>query len=332
MTIDVHAHFVPPEILEDIRARGSEYGVDLLEIEPGCHCCKFEYGLQIRSFFESILSVDRRLETMDENGIGRELLSVWADIFGYGLPAAKGAEWHRVLNDSLARVAESRPDRFSWMCSGPLQDASLAASELERCKGAGAIGTMVAASVAGENLGDCDLDEFWAACQSLNMPVFIHPAQPVSEGRARNFGINQVIGYTTDSAYAIGSLILSGVLDRFPDLQIILSHGGGTLPFLIGRFDAMHETHAAKAGGDIAKLSPSAYLPRFRYDTILHDAGALQYLKGLVGVGRIVLGSDEPFPIGDSNPLGSLRAARFSADEIDRIAERNPREIYPSLD
>ena len=72
-------------------------------------------------------------------------------------------------------------------------------------------------------------------------------------------------------------------------------------------------------------------MPRFYYDTILHNAGALQYLKGLVGVGRIVLGSDEPFPIGDSDPLGSLRAAGFSADEIDRIAERNPRELYKTI-
>ena len=101
MTIDVHAHFVPPEILDDIRARGSEYGVDLLETEPGCHCCKFEHGQQIRPFFETILSVDRRLEVMDANGIDREIISLWADIFGYGLPAKKGAEWHRVLNEKL---------------------------------------------------------------------------------------------------------------------------------------------------------------------------------------------------------------------------------------
>lgn len=332
MTIDVHAHFVPPEILDDIRTRGAEYGVDLLETEPGCHACKFEHGQQIRPFFETILSVDRRLETMDANGIDREIISLWADIFGYGLPAAKGAEWHRVLNDCLMRVAEGRPDRFSWMCSGALQDASLAAAELERCKAAGAVGTMVAANVDGENLGDCDLDEFWAACESLDMPVFIHPAQPVSDGRVRNFGLNQIVGYTADSTLTIGSLILSGVLDRFPGLQLVLSHGGGTLPFLMGRFDAMHVTHAAKAGGDIAKSAPSSYLPRFHYDTILHDAAALQYLKSVVGVGRIVLGTDEPFPIGDSDPLGSLRKADFTAAEIEQIAERNPRDLYTRMD
>jgi aminocarboxymuconate-semialdehyde decarboxylase len=185
--------------------------------------------------------------------------------------------------------------------------------------------------VEGKNLGECDLDEFWSACETLHMPVFIHPALPVSEGRARKFGLNQIVGYTADSTYAIGSLILSGVLDRFPGLQIVLSHGGGTLPFLIGRFDRMHQTQAANAAGDIAKSAPSSYLPRFHYDTILHDAAALQYLKSVVGIGHIVLGTDEPFPIGDPDPLGSLRDAGFSVAEIDQIADRNPRELYPLI-
>jgi aminocarboxymuconate-semialdehyde decarboxylase len=186
----------------------------------------------------------------------------------------------------------------------------------------------VAANVEGENLGDCDLDEFWAACESLDMPVFIHPALPVAEGRARNFGLNQICGYTADSTLTIGSLILSGVLDRFPGLRLILSHGGGSLPFLAGRFDRMHGTEAAAALGDVAEAAPSSYLARLHYDTILHDAAALQFLKTMVGVDRLLIGTDEPFPIGDSDPLASLRAAGFSAAEIDRIADRNPRALF----
>jgi aminocarboxymuconate-semialdehyde decarboxylase len=331
MTIDVHAHFVPPAILDDIRQRGAEYGVALLETSPGCHCCKFEHGQQIRPFFETILSVDKRLETMDRQGVQREVLSLWADIFGYSLPAEKGAAWHRVLNDSLARVADATPERFSWMASGPLQDAAAAARELERCKAAGAIGTMVAANVAGENLGDCPLDEFWAACEALDMPVFIHPALPVSEGRARNFGLNQIIAYTADTTFAIGSMILSGVFDRFPGLEIILSHGGGTLPFLAGRFDRMHENSDRAATGDVALKLPSAYMGQFHYDTILNEPLALQFLKQAVGIDRILLGTDEPFPVGDPDPLGVLRQAGFSDTEIGRIGNDNPRALFRGL-
>ena len=331
MTIDVHAHFVPPAILDDIRARGAEYGVALVEAAPGCHCCRFEHGQQIRPFFETLLSVDLRLAAMDRQGVEREILTVWADIFAYGLPAAKGAAWHRVLNDSLARVAESRPERFSWMASAPLQDAALAARELQRCKAAGAIGAMVAANIDGENLGDCPLDEFWAACEALGMPLFIHPALPVSQGRARNFGLNQIVAYTADTTYTIGSMILSGVFDRYPGLQVILSHGGGTLPFLLGRFDRMHDTSDRSMTGDVAEKSPSSYIHRFHYDTILNEPLALRFLERMVGIDRMLLGTDEPFPVGDPDPLGALRRAGFDEAEIDRIADSNPRALFLAL-
>ena len=331
MTIDVHAHFVPPAILDDIRRRGADYGVALIETAPGRPCCAFEHGQQIRPFLDAILNVEARLETMDRQGVDREILTVWADIFGYGLPPQKGAEWHRVLNDSLAGIAQATPGRFSWMASGPLQDAALAARELERCKAAGAVGTIVAANMRGENLGDCPLDEFWAACAALDMPVFIHPALPVSEGRARNFGLNQICAYTADTTFTIGSMILAGVFDRHPGLEIILSHGGGTLPFLIGRFDRMHANSDRTATGDVAAERPSAYLRRFYYDTILQESLALQFLKRAVGVDRMVLGTDEPFPVGDPDPLAVLRAAGFDAAEIARIGEDNPRKLFRAL-
>jgi aminocarboxymuconate-semialdehyde decarboxylase len=331
MTIDVHAHFVPPAIMHDINARGRDYGVSLVESAPGCHCCKFEGGQTIRPFFEMLLSVEKRLAAMDAQGVEREILTVWADIFGYSLPPAQGAEWHRVLNDNIRKVAEATPARFSWMCSGPLQDGALAAKELERCHNAGAIGTIVAANMRGENLGDCPLDEFWAACEALDIPIFIHPALPVSEGRARNFGLNQIIAYTADTTYTIGSMILAGVFDRYPKLEVILSHGGGTLPFLLGRFDRMHENSDRKATGDVAAALPSAYLHKFHYDTILHESGALQFLKAMVGVDRILLGTDEPFPVGDPDPLGKLRDAGYGADEIERIAKANPRALFRAL-
>jgi len=331
MTIDVHAHFVPPAILDDISTRGAEYGVSLIEHPPGCHCCKFEGGQQIRPFFENILSVDRRIEAMDRQEVDREILSVWSDIFGYSLPPEQGAAWHRVLNDNLARIAEGMPKRFSWMGSGPLQDGALAAKELERSKAMGAVGVIVAANMRGENLGDCPLDEFWAACEALDMPIFIHPALPASEGRARNFGLNQICAYTADTTFTIGSMILSGVFDRFPKLDVVLSHGGGHLPFLIGRFDRMHITSDRAMTGDVAAKLPSDYVRQFHYDTILNESLALQFLKQAVGIDRIVLGTDEPFPVGDPDPLNVLRTAGFSDEELDRIGETNPRALYRSL-
>ena len=331
MTIDVHAHFVPPSVIETLAARGADFGIDLIETEPGCQCCKFPSGMQIRPFFETITNVDLRLADMDRQKIDHQVLTLWADIFGYELPPDKGAAWHGMMNDCLARLCEQTPERFSWMGSGPLQDAALAARELERTMGAGAIGTMIAAHVNGRNLGDCDLDEFWAACIALGAPVFIHPVQPVAPPRAERYALNQIVAYTNDTTLTVGSLISSGVLDRFPALQIILSHGGGSVPFLIGRFDRMHQAADHKFTGVVAKKNPSDYLTRFHYDTILHHGPALRYLRDLVGADRMVLGTDVPFPPGDPDALGSPRAAAFSEADITRIAETNPRALFKSL-
>lgn len=326
--IDVHAHFVPPDVVETLADRGRDFGIDLIETQPGCHCCRFESGMQIRPFFDTLMNTDHRLGQMDDQGVDREVLSIWTDIFGYDLPAAKGALWHGALNDSLMRLCDAHAKRFSWLASGALQDASLAARELERGMKAGAVGAIVASHIDGKNLGECALDEYWAACVELGAPVFIHPAQPIAPARAERFALNQIVAYTNDTTLTVGSLISAGVMDRFPGLEFILSHGGGSVPFLIGRFDRMHRAADPKATGNVAQQTPSDYLTRFYYDTILHHGPALNYLRDLVGIDRMLLGTDLPFPPGDPDPLASLREAGFAAADIERIVDTNPNALF----
>ena len=123
----------------------------------------------------------------------------------------------------------------------------------------------------------------------------------------------------------------SGVLDRFPALRLILSHGGGAWPYLAGRFDCMFGRSDHAATGIVASSPPSAYLDRLSYDTLLHDARTLRHLASRVGVDRLVIGSDDGFPPADHDPLGSLRRAGFSAEEIHRIADANPRRLFERL-
>ena len=326
--IDVHAHFVPPDVVGTLADRGRDFGIDLVETQPGCHCCRFESGMQIRPFFDTLMNTDHRLGQMDDQGVDREVLSIWTDIFGYDLPAAKGALWHSALNDSLMRLCDTHSERFSWLASGALQDASLAARELERGMKAGAVGAIVASHIDGKNLGECALDEYWGACVELGAPVFIHPAQPIAPARAERFALNQIVAYTNDTTLTVGSLISAGVMDRFPGLEFILSHGGGSVPFLIGRFDRMHHAADPKATGNVAAEAPSSYLTRFYYDTILHHGPALNYLRDLVGIDRMLLGSDLPFPPGDPDPLTSLRDAGFDAADIERIVDTNPNALF----
>jgi aminocarboxymuconate-semialdehyde decarboxylase len=329
MPIDVHAHYVPHRVLEALRDKGRELGISVIDSAAAAPCVHFDYGLRVRPFFERLLESEAsRIAAMDANGIERQVLALWADIFGYGLRGAPAQGWHRLMNDALAQTCARHPDRFSWFASGPLPDAAAAARELERCvREHGARGGIVAANVEGANLGDLELDEYWGAAEALGVPVFIHPTQPTHLPRTGRYGLNTIVQYTFDTTLTLGSLISSGVLDRFPKLDLIVSHGGGALPFLIGRFDLMHARMNHAAEKVVARQAPSAYLRRFHYDTILHDAEALRYLAAKVQTDRLVLGSDDPFPPMDKDPLASVKGAGFSAEEVKRIADDNPRRL-----
>lgn len=329
MPIDVHAHYVPAKLLEVLEREGVRYGVNVVEHEPTCQkCLRFEYGLQIRPFFPKLVEpVAARLDSMQRTGIDRQILSAWTDIFAYALPAEKGEAWHRLLNDLLAEFCAANPRSFSWLASGALPDAACAARELERAVKGGAVGGVLATNVEGKNLGELALDEYWAAAERLDVPVFLHPAQPAPLARTAKFALNQIVQYTYDTTLTLGSLISAGVLDRFPKLRLIVSHGGGALPYLIGRFDVMHE-RADKAQGIVATGKPSTYLRRMWYDTIVHDAQALRYLAERVKTDRIVLGSDDSFPPADRDPLASLRLAGFDFSDVRKIAEDNPRQLF----
>lgn len=331
MPVDVHAHYVPPQVVDELERESGRYGINVVMHEPTCQkCLLFDFGLQVRPFFQRLLEpAEKRIDWMRSIGLTRQILSVWTDIFGYALPAEKGAAWHRLLNDKLSAFAATRPDAFSWIASGPLSHAALAAKELERAvKQLGAVGGVAATNMDGTNLGELPLDEYWAAAVELDVPVFLHPAQPVAAPRTAKFSLSQIAQYTFDTTLCVGSLIGAGVLDRFPHLRLILSHGGGSVPYLIGRFDCMHHRADPRQSGVVAEKAPSEYLRRFWYDTILHDPLTLQFLAQRVHADRMVLGTDESFLPHEADPLGMLRRANFSAEDIATIGDRNPRSLF----
>jgi aminocarboxymuconate-semialdehyde decarboxylase len=287
----------------------------------------------VRPFFPKLIEpVEKRIDAMAQQGVDRQVLSMWADIFGHGMPLNKSVKWHRYLNEHMAALCEKNPGKFSMLASVPFPHAQEAAAELTHAvKQLGAVGAVVAANVEGINLGELDLDAFWQTAVDLDVGVFIHPVQAQPSPRSAKFALSQIAQYTVDTTFTVGSLISAGVLDRFPKLRILLSHGGGTFPYLTGRFDIMHERMDRKHQGDVAEKVPSAYLRRFYYDTILHDPAILKWLASRVSVDRIVLGSDYSFPPADLDPVGTTRKAGFSEAECKTIADVNPRVLFPRL-
>ena len=333
MPIDVHAHYIPPQLIAAVAERGAKLGVRVIpspgNAPPALH---FDYGFKARPFFPRLVEpVAQRLAWLDEQGIDVQIVGTWADIFGYGLPRDACIGWHRMLNDTLAEWCGENRKRFAWIGSVPLIDAEAAAQELDRIAGLGACGIIVSANVEDTNLGELPLDPFWRKAESLDLPVLIHPAMFVAAPRAAKFGLAQVVQYTFDTTFAVGSLLMTGVLDRFPRLKLVLSHGGGAYPYLAGRFDIMHTRMDKAAQGDAAQKAPSSYAPMMVYDTIVHAPKPLRFLADLVGVDRLVLGTDYSFPPADLSPLASLKAAGFDAADTKKITEDNPRRLFPRL-
>jgi aminocarboxymuconate-semialdehyde decarboxylase len=332
MPVDIHAHYVPPQLIAAIDKRGKEIGVSLARADGAPPALQFAYGFKVRPFFPRLIEpVAQRHAWLDEQRIDRQIVGTWPDIFGYGLPADTCAAWHRMLNDTLAEWCADNADRFSWIASVPLTRAEDAAAELERAATLGACGVIISSNIENTNLGEIALDPFWAKAQALALPVLIHPVLVGAAPRAAKFGLAQVAQYTFDTTLGVGSLVMSGVLDRFPTLKLVLSHGGGAYPYLAGRFDIMHRRMDRAAQGDVARDMPSAYASRMAYDSIVHAPKALRFLIDVVGLENVALGTDYSFPPADMEPLALLRSAGLSAAETDAIADANPRRIFARL-
>ena len=332
MPIDIHAHYVPPQLIAAIEARGKAIGVTLIPSAGATPALHFEYGFKVRPFFPRLIEpASQRRAWLDEQGIDLQIVGTWPDIFGYGLGLDACIAWHRMLNDTLAEWCHDNSQRFAWIASVPLVQAEAAARELERAAGIGACGVIISSNIENVNIGELPLDPFWREAEALGVPVLIHPVLVGPAPRAAKFGLAQVAQYTFDTTLGVGSLLMSGVLDRFPKLMLVLSHGGGAYPYLAGRFDIMHARMDKAAQGDVAARTPSAYATRMVYDSIVHAPKALRFLIDVVGLDNVALGTDYSFPPADMEPLVLLRSAGLSAAEIAAIADGNPRRVFGRL-
>src|SRR5215475_8111196 len=332
MPIDIHAHYVPPQLIDAITARGKDIGVQLARSDGAPPALHFDYGFKVRPFFPRLIEpVAQRHAWLDAQGIDLQIVGTWPDIFGYGLPADACIAWHGMLNDTLSEWCADNADRFAWLGSVPLVDAQAAAAELARAAELGACGVIISSNIENTNIGELPLDPFWAKAQALPMPVLIHPVLVGAAPRAAKFGLAQVAQYTFDTTLGVGSLLMSGVLDRFPGLKLVLSHGGGAYPYLAGRFDIMHQRMDRQAQGDVARQMPSAYASHMAYDSIVHGPKALRFLIDATGLDNVALGTDYSFPPADMEPLALLRSAGLSAADVAAIADANPRRIFSRL-
>ena len=313
MIVDCHAHLVPPALLESIRANKARFpNVRQIEGNDGL-ALAFAGGKPTRPVSKPLSDIAGRIAWMDKQGIDKQVVGGWVDMFGYELKGEEGIAWSMAVNEALLAAAKAEP-RFVPLASVPLGDGKAAGSVLKSAIAAGCPGTMIGTLPRGigSTLDHPDLDPFWAAADETGAVVHIHPSFDAGDVRVNDFNLANGIGRITDAAVAVARLLMSGHVTRYRNVKFFAPMGAAALPFVIGR---LKRTQAITPG----VADPAEGLSLLYTDTILHDPRVLKFVAGMVGADRLMMGSDMPFPIGDLEPLRIVADAGFDAAQAASI-------------
>jgi aminocarboxymuconate-semialdehyde decarboxylase len=319
MIVDVHSHVFPERFLAVLDRAGAPYGAKVESRGTGERIV-WSSPRQRAVVGPAFWDVDERLAALDRWGITVQALSLSPPML-YWAPPDIGRELAAVFNDEVAGIGRAYPRRFVAVATLPLQDVPAAVREAERAARAGCRALYVGTNVNGRYLDDPAFAPLWDCAVRLGLPVFTHPLNNAGEERMSEWHLGNSIGNPGETALAAARLIMAGVLDRHPGLEIVLAHGAGTLPFLLGRLD---HTYAVRAEvREALRRPPSAYLARFYADTITHSDTALAFLIRAAGAARILLGTDLPYDMADPDPAGRLRRLEVSAADGAAIESGN---------
>ena len=323
MKIDIHTHILPKEWPDLKKKYGYGGWIHLDHHKTGC-ARMMKDSKFFREVGSNLWDPEIRCNEYDTFGIDVQVLSTVPVMFSYWAKPEHALDLSKLLNDHIASIIDDQPERFIGLGTLPMQDPSLAVSELERCvKELGLSGVQIGTNINGLNLNDDSLFEVFESAESLNTAIFIHPWYMMGEKEMNQYWLPWLVGMPAETSRAICSMIFGGVFERLPNLRVAFAHGGGAFPATIGRIDHGYNVRPDLCAIDNDKL-PSTYLGKFWVDSLVHDRTALSYLISKIGMEKIALGTDYPFPLGELEP-GSLinKMNNLSADNRDMLFSRN---------
>ncbi len=322
MIIDTHAHVVPGTLIDALRSETRLFPSVRLHGEGAMPRLAFAGGAPGRPIQPRLSDLGQRRDWLKEARVDHQLVGGWTDVYGYELAGAEAADWARFYNEHMARDAAALT-ALSALATVPLQDGALAARVLDEALDAGFKGAMIATQPKGTggNLDDPDLDPFWEVASARGAAIFVHPHYICGDERLAGYDLINAVGRLADSTTAIARLLFSGHLTRFAGMSLVIAHGGGALPYALGRFKRNRTIHPDYA-------DPQEGFRRLYFDTVVFEPRALRFLCDVAGADKVMLGSDYPFGIGDLDPVTIVDNTALTAAERDAILGGNAARIF----
>lgn len=310
MRIDVHSHLLPIDYIKELDRRQAwpTKSFRQVQLSPG----------------EKLYNVEVRIKQMDRLGVDIQVLS----LTGPGvllLEPKVGITLAKMVNNRLAKIVEKYPERFVGLATLPLQDVEGTLDELDRAiKDLGLSGVYIFSNVAGKTIDSHEFWPFYEKAAKLDIPIFIHPTNPISIKGMEEYGLVNMIGFPFDTTLATMRLILSGLLERYPTLKIVLAHLGGALPYMTGRIDAQSKIDP-ECRISISK-PPSKYSKLLYLDTVSLHKPSLTCALATQGPEKLLFGSD--YPYWDlSSSVEIIRELDITDEDRQKIFYKNARKI-----
>ncbi|RAK15052.1 aminocarboxymuconate-semialdehyde decarboxylase [Anoxybacillus vitaminiphilus] len=287
---DVHTHFIPSEVVQWLKEEQKHVPVHW-DDNGKMLTINYKWGFGLKDEF---IDPNAYLKAQHQAGVCHSLVSPIPQLFLYDVEATITKELSRLYNDALSRWVSEHSDRLSALATVPLNQPEQAALELRRAMQRGLKGAIIGPSVQQKLLTDESLIPFWEEADTLGAILFIHPLL-CDDPRLQRRRMANLIGVPWETTICATDLLLGGWMDRYPRVRILLAHGGGFLPYQIGRLQKGYEVWRPVAAS--LQAPPTDYLRRFWFDTVLWDDRVLQLLIDLVGDDRVLPGSDFPFDL-----------------------------------
>jgi aminocarboxymuconate-semialdehyde decarboxylase len=321
--IDMHNHFIAPEVIAFLAREGEHFATRIVERDGRRFFLIQESAL--RPIDGPISNAALRIADMDRESIAMQAVSCVPFLMYPEVAAEKALAIAQVNNDALAALGEGNRARFCALASVPLQGPATAVKELERAAKLGMRGVEIPPKIVERQLDEPGFEVFWEAAEALQMAVCIHPFEAAPVGAMGRYFLGNLVGNLYDTGLAAALLIYGGVLERHPKLNIVLYHAGGTLPIILGRLDMGYRLvpECRKA----IPRPPSSYASQFHFDIIAHSRPMLSHLVKTFGADRFVIGTDYPLAAGLAHPIEEVKALGLGEDDEAKILAGNARRL-----